>query len=147
MCLMILMFGACSGKDKVYDPIKYGAKADGTTLCTEAIQKAIDECASAGGTVRLSGGRSPHEFLVDSGLHFRDWCEEPSPEQGLLLSYLYLHRFGKITYLSEGKPHNRGLLRVLENPLFLEKLICSPLLLMKPVCVILELGFLSWKIV
>ncbi len=58
MCLMILMFGACLGKDKVYDPIKYGAKADGTTLCTEAIQKAIDECASAGGgTVRLSGGR------------------------------------------------------------------------------------------
>ena len=35
----------------------FGAVADGKTLCTEAIQKAIDRCAAAGGgTVRMPKG-------------------------------------------------------------------------------------------
>ncbi len=35
-----------------------GAVADGTTLCTPAIQKAIDRCAAAGGgTVMVPAGR------------------------------------------------------------------------------------------
>lgn len=42
----------------VYDIRAYGAIADGRTLCTEAIQKAIDRCADAGGgTVYLPPGR------------------------------------------------------------------------------------------
>src|SRR5580698_2811877 len=42
---------------KVCDARTYGAKADGTTKDTKAIQAAIDDCASAGGgTVKLSGG-------------------------------------------------------------------------------------------
>lgn len=42
----------------VYNVVEFGAVADGTTLCTDAVQKAIEKCsADGGGIVRFEGGR------------------------------------------------------------------------------------------
>jgi polygalacturonase len=40
----------------ICDPHTFGAKGDGTTKDTAAIQKAIDTCSASKGTVRLAGG-------------------------------------------------------------------------------------------
>ena len=42
----------------IYSVKEYGGAADGKTLCTEAVQKAVDIChAQGGGIVRFEGGR------------------------------------------------------------------------------------------
>ena len=56
---LLLAIAAASlyGDVQVYDARDYGAKPDGKTLCTEAIQKAIDHCAKdGGGTVYFAPG-------------------------------------------------------------------------------------------
>jgi lysophospholipase L1-like esterase len=63
--------------EKVLDVRRFGAKGDGKTLDTTAIQKALDECGKAGsGTVRLTAGtylskpiflRSNITFQLDEG--------------------------------------------------------------------------------
>jgi len=53
--LLAATFAAAA--EKVYDVRDCGAKADGRTLCTGAIQKAIDQCSQdGGGTVYLAPG-------------------------------------------------------------------------------------------
>ncbi len=45
------------GSDKSYNVLAYGAQPDGKTLCTQAIQKAVDRCAEGGGgTVYFPAG-------------------------------------------------------------------------------------------
>ena len=54
---ILLLTQTCLGAEKC-DPIQFGAKPDGKTLCTAAIQKAIDTCAAAGGgTVEFTKGK------------------------------------------------------------------------------------------
>lgn len=53
----MLMTVSLPATAKVCNARSYGAKADGVTKDTQAIQAAIDDCAKAGGgTVKLSGG-------------------------------------------------------------------------------------------
>ena len=55
--LSLLAMASALGAEKVYDVRDCGAKADGKTLCTGAIQKAIDQCSKdGGGTVYLAPG-------------------------------------------------------------------------------------------
>ncbi|SEN83383.1 Polygalacturonase [Duganella sp. CF517] len=52
----ILALGMATAGAKTYDAGSYGAKGDGVTLNTKAIQAAIDAAANDGGTVVLSPG-------------------------------------------------------------------------------------------
>jgi lysophospholipase L1-like esterase len=48
--------GDTNSTEKVFDVRQFGAKGNGKMPDTEAIQKALDECGKAGGTVRLKAG-------------------------------------------------------------------------------------------
>ena len=55
--ITLLMTASAVGAEKIYDVRDCGARADGRTLCTGAIQKAIDQChKDGGGTVYFAPG-------------------------------------------------------------------------------------------
>jgi polygalacturonase len=55
--VLVLTAGPVIAAEELHDVRDYGANADGKTLCTASIQKAIDECSKAGGgTVYLPPG-------------------------------------------------------------------------------------------
>lgn len=61
-CLVLLLGGAISASalaqaGRIFDVRESGAKGDGKTDDTAAIQKALDDCGKTGGTVRLPQGR------------------------------------------------------------------------------------------
>jgi polygalacturonase len=58
VAVCLLAVNLVTGAEAVYDVRDYGAEADGKTLCTRAIQAAIDKCAAGGGgTVYFPPGK------------------------------------------------------------------------------------------
>jgi polygalacturonase len=55
--MSLLVTGSAVGAEEIYDVRGFGAETDGKTLCTSAIQGAIDQCSKdGGGTVYLAPG-------------------------------------------------------------------------------------------
>jgi len=54
---MIICFAGLILGGKSFDIRDYGAVGDGTLMCTQAIQNAVDDAAKAGGIVRIPEGR------------------------------------------------------------------------------------------
>lgn len=79
LSLFLVSTCAASVAQATYDVTEFGAKGDGETLCTEAIQKAIDRCAAdGGGTVHLPPGEYLSGTLVmknDVTLHLDSGCK------------------------------------------------------------------------
>lgn len=95
-----------------FDPRTFGAKADGLSMDTRAIQAAVDACAAAGGgTVRLSGGvflsgavvlKSNIVFMIEAGAILRG-SRNIDDYRGITpgIVFLYRDRFTKSLLYAE----------------------------------------------
>lgn len=110
------MSAATAGLPGTWDAREFGARADGRTVDTAAIQAAVDACAEAGGgTVVLHGGvflsgtirlRSHVTLRVENGATLRgsaDIADYPSITPKI--AYLYRDRFTKSLIFAEGQEH------------------------------------------
>lgn len=115
--LWVLLTGLCADA-KDYDIRAFGAKGDGITKNTEAIQRAIDACSAAGGgRVVLEGGRYvTGTVLLKDGveLHldvtgtlvgspdWRDWRDQPNCRH-LDMAMCPRHRNAALVFADEAK--------------------------------------------
>ena len=105
MALAVLLVAEACFAAEVYDPIQFGAKPDGKTLSTTAIQKAIDACAAAGGgTVRLTKGR-----YLSGTIFFRNGVTLQVDEGATLLGSTdlndYPHKTSALRSMNDEKQH------------------------------------------
>ena len=72
VCLIVPVLSPCSAEEHTkmdFNILNYGAVADGQSLCTEAIQSAIDECSITGGRVVIPAGTYvTGTFYIKSGV-------------------------------------------------------------------------------
>lgn len=65
----------------VYNILDYGAVPDGVTLCTQAIQQAIDDCTQTGGQVLIPAGR-----FLSGTLRLRSYVDLHLEQGAVLIS-------------------------------------------------------------
>jgi len=107
--LALVACGVVTGADKTFDVVEFGAKPDGTTLCTEAIQKAMDACAAdGGGIVRLSEGT-----FLSGALRMKSRVTLEIAERATLLGSRKHEDYYGPRLDEEGKPLENG--RVFRN--------------------------------